>query len=287
VRRTRTIRPPEKRGKTKAAGASVTARSANSASDVARPPRWRRWIERPLSAAIDLVFPPRCVACGGECETRRGAPLLCAACDAALAISKGPVCPRCARNCSEADLPRGDCGECRSRTLLFSAARTIGPYQDELRQAVLKAKHAAYEPLARALGRRLAEAVARLPLAARPDVVVPVPMHWLKRLWRKTNPASTIAQALAGELQLKLASGALVCRRMLRRQATLTPAERRENVRGGFGVSRWWNVTGKQVLLVDDVMTTGATAHEASRALLKAGATAVYVATVARSSADF
>jgi ComF family protein len=189
--------------------------------------------------------------------------------------------------CSEADLPRGDCSNCRGRKLLFTAARTIGPYRDNLRQAILKAKHELHEPLAAALGQRLAEAVVQAPFVAPPNLVVPVPMHWLKRLWRKTNPAETIAQSLAKTLHLPLASQALVCRRILRRQATLTPAQRRLNVRGAFRAGRWLNLAGKHVLLVDDVMTTGATAHEASRALLDAGASTVYVATVARSTSDF
>jgi ComF family protein len=186
-----------------------------------------------------------------------------------------------------ADLPRGNCGHCRSRKLLFAAARTIGPYQDALRQAVLKAKHVACEPLAAALGQRLAQAVERLPLPERPDLVAAVPMHWLKRTWRKTNPAATAAQSLARQLDLPLARGLLICRRILRRQATLNPEERRRNVRGAFRASRWWSIAGKRILLVDDVMTTGATAHEASRALVEAGAAAVYVATVARSSPEF
>lgn len=189
--------------------------------------------------------------------------------------------------CSAVDLARGDCGNCRGHNFRFKRACTIGPYRDELRQAVLHAKHAAYEPLAIALGQRLADAVTRQSFAEPPSLVVPVPMHWLKRLWRKTNPASTIAQSLARELGLPLAGGALVCRRYLLRQATLTPPQRRENVRGAFRASRWQRLDGKAILLVDDVMTTGATAHEASRALLQAGAAAVYVATVARSSPDF
>jgi ComF family protein len=188
--------------------------------------------------------------------------------------------------CSLADLPRGNCGDCRSRKLLFAAARTIAPYQDALRQAVLKAKHAAHEPLAIALGQRLAEAIHRLPLPERPDLVVPVPLHWLKRLWRKTDPAGTIAQSLARRLELPLASGLLVCRKLLRRQATLNAQERRRNVRGAFRASRRWSIRGRRILLVDDVMTTGATAHEASRILLQAGAAEIYVATVARSTSD-
>jgi ComF family protein len=171
--------------------------------------------------------------------------------------------------------------------LLFSAARTIGPYQAELQKAVLKAKHSVHEPLAAALGQRLAVAVQQQPLPELPDLVVAVPMHWLKRLWRKTNPAGTVAQELSRELNVPLAAGLLICKRILRRQAALTPSERRRNVRGAFRASRRWAISGKRVLLVDDVLTTCATAHEASRALLEAGASAVYVATVARSLPEF
>jgi ComF family protein len=240
-----------------------------------------------VASAIDLLFPPRCVACGNPCEPTGDKPLFCASCNGELAICGRPTCSRCATVCSEADLPHGNCGNCRAAKLLFDSARTIGPYHGALRQALLKAKHALYEPLAIALGQRLAEVIERQPLAERPDLVVPVPMHWLKRIWRKTNPASTIAQAVARRLDLRCATRILICRRILRRQATLTPPERRQNVRGAFRASRWNMLDGKRVLLIDDVMTTGATAHEASRALLKAGAASIDVATVARSSPQF
>src|SRR5262249_44155678 len=119
-----------------------------------------------------------------------------------------------------------------------------------------------------------------------PELVTAVPMHWLKRLWRGTNPAETVARVVAARWQLRLARGLLICRRYLKRQATLTPEERRRNVRGEFVNSRLWNSKGKLVLLVDDVMTAGATAHEAARALLVAGAAGVFVATVSRSTPE-
>src|SRR4051794_10431714 len=169
-----TIRPPAKPDKMKATRASIAGAAGRKA----------------VASAIDLLFPPRCVACGNPCEPTGDKPLFCASCNGELAICGRPTCSRCATVCSEADLPHGNCGNCRGAKLLFDSARTIGPYEGALRQAVLMAKHALYEPLSIALGERLAEAIERQPLAERPDLVVPVPVHWLKRIWRKTNPAS-------------------------------------------------------------------------------------------------
>jgi ComF family protein len=224
--------------------------------------------------------------CGKACESRMDAPLFCSTCDVELSVSSRPKCPHCALACSESEVALGRCRECQGRKLLYVAARTIGPYQGRLRNAILRSKPAAGEPLAMALGLRLAEALEACPFDHQPDVVAAVPMHWLERLRRKTNPSATMARSLAARLELPLATHLLVCRRRLQRQALLSAADRRKNVRGAFRV--WWrhNVAGRRVLLVDDVMTTGATAHEASRALLAAGAAAVYVATASRSDPE-
>ena len=274
------------RVKTKASLASVTDTVAGPTAQL--PPRrvWR-WLPASRRAALDLLFPPRCTFCAAECLSRDGQPLFCPECDDQFAVSSRQRCPRCGLICAETDLPRGDCGYCRGQRLHFTAVRTLGSYQDALRQAVLKIKHAAHEPLAVALGQRMAACLLARPLAEKPDLVAPVPMHWLKRLVRRTNTAETLARAVATTLDLPLHSRLIRCRRLLARQASLTPPQRKLNVRDAFRASPWTRLNGRRVLVVDDVMTTGATAQEVSRALREAGAAAVYVATVARSTPDF
>jgi ComF family protein len=166
----------------------------------------------------------------------------------------------------------------------FDEARTLGLYDGALRQAVLKIKHAYYEPLAGGLGQRLARTIAERPFGQNAELVVPVPMFWPQRLWRGTSAAEAVAISLASELGLQIARDLLICRRWLQKQSTLKTDERRRNVREAFRASWRYNVRGAHVLVVDDVLTTGATAQEAARALRQAGAASVFVAAVARST---
>jgi ComF family protein len=263
------------------------ATSLGNANNADRRLRVRRWLSAGAAAATDLLFPPRCRFCAAECTSASGSRHFCINCESQLATCTRTRCRKCGLVCSEVDLPRGDCGYCRGLKLRFSEVRTLGSYEGPLRQAVLKIKHAAHEPLAVALGQRMAEQVVARPLAEAPDLVTAVPMHWLKRIWRRTNTALTLAESVAKLLGLPHHPGLLVCRRLLARQATLTPPQRRINVRNAFRTSRFARIDGKRVLLVDDVMTTGATAQEAARTLLTGGAATVFVATVARSTPDF
>lgn len=234
-----------------------------------------------------MLFPPHCTNCQQECVASPGSPLLCAKCSIELASSGRPACLRCAMPCSEYDLASGNCGDCRGRKLLFDQARALGLYQGPIRDAVLKIKHYQHEPLAVALGIRLAELLVKQPFDEPPDIVTSVSMHWWLRLWRGANAAENVAWSVARTLRLPAATGLLVCRRWLRKQGTLLPTERRRNVRNAWRASRLCNIQGKRVLLVDDVMTTGATSHECARALRQAGAAAVYVAVVARGTGHF
>lgn len=189
--------------------------------------------------------------------------------------------------CSTQDQNASGCFECRGRKLLYDEVRTLGVYDGPLRQAVLRTKHYQSEPLAAALGMLLAQRLQDLPLAEQPEIVAPVPMHWLRRLWRGTNAPDTLAAAIGRGLGLPIAYDLLVCRRLLRRQSQLTAQERRANVRNAYRVAWAYDLRGARVLLVDDVTTTGATAQDAARAVRAAGAAMVSIAAVARGTGTF
>lgn len=159
-----------------------------------------------------------------------------------------------------------------------------------MREAIHALKYDGLRPAARGLGRMLAEAIAQLAAEA-PDemLVVPVPLHRSKHSGRGFNQARMLAVQALGCLrqthpawQLRLAPGTLVRQRSTESQAGLTPRQRRINLRGAFRVAAPAAVAGKHVLVIDDILTTGATARAAAQALVKAGAATVWVATLAR-----
>ncbi len=180
------------------------------------------------------------------------------------------------------------CGLCRRAEPVFARAVAYGSYEGGLRELIHLLKYAGVRPAANVLGRMLAEAIAEVEpeLKAGSVAVVPVPLHRRKLRRREFNHAELIAKAAlklcpAGG-RLQLLPTALERKRETPSQTGLTSHQRRENVRGAFGVSRPEIVRGREVLLVDDVYTTGATVSECARVLRRAGATKVWVATVAR-----
>jgi len=172
----------------------------------------------------------------------------------------------------------------------FVKAVSYGLYEGTMREAIHALKYNRLHPAARMLGAMLARAIAGLRAEAPEEMlVVPVPLHRGKYAQRGFNQARALAEAAIGELKqmhpawrLKLAPKTLLRLRPTGSQAGLTPRERRKNVRGAFSVGDSGLVTAKHVLLIDDILTTGATARAAAQTLLRAGAAAVWVATLAR-----
>ena len=176
---------------------------------------------------------------------------------------------------------------CRRIEQLFARAVAYGSYETGLRELVHLLKFDGVRPAANVLGRMLAEAIVKLlpQLPAEPVAVIPVPLHRTKLRQRGFNQAELIARAalkLLPKDRFTMCAGVLIRKRETSSQIGLTSHQRRENLRGAFGVVKPEFVRGREVLVVDDVYTTGATVSECARVLRRAGATKVWVATVAR-----
>lgn len=168
---------------------------------------------------------------------------------------------------------------CRREQPAWDGILLLGAYADDLREAILTIKRPGSEHLAWSLAALLAEKQQAALAAIGVEGVVPVPMHWWRRACRGTSDADEIAQAVARRIGTTVVP-ALVRARATRMQNELPPEDRGDNVAGAFRVRG--TVAGRRLLLVDDVVTTGATLTACCRALREAGAAAVHVAALAK-----
>lgn len=219
------------------------------------------------AATVGWLFPARCAGCGSL-----GA-VWCAACEAETAVLHAPVCGHCGYPLQD---PQAECLGCQGRHFAFTQARAWGVYGGALRRAILKLKHKRNRQLGVVLSQHMA---ASLPPRWGVELVVPVPLSVRRQAQRGYNPVDLLAGPLAERLALPLAQ-ALLRQRDTRPQMDLQVEQRWANVHGAFVGQP--AIAGRRVLLVDDIVTTGATAHAAARALRAAGATSVYVLALAR-----
>jgi len=228
---------------------------------------------------LDSLLPPLCLGCG-EIVATPGA--LCAECWPRFFFIGEPHCPRCgtpfARDIGAAAL----CAACLKKPPRFRRARAALVYDQHSRRLILPLKHGDRTDLARACGRWMARAGAELLSEA--ELIAPVPLHWRRLFMRRYNQAVLLARVVAGETPGRLAPDLLRRRRWTGSQAGLQAHERRRNVRQAFAVHPRWQarLEGKAVLLVDDVLTTGATIDACVRSLVDGGARHVDVLTLAR-----
>ena len=226
--------------------------------------------------ALDLLFPPQALD-GAAAPQSIG---LSAEAWARVAFIAEPLCDGCGVP-FEYDV-ESRCAACLAQPRAFGRARAACLYDDASRDLILKFKHADRTDLARLFSRWIGRAAAEL--LAQADAVAPVPLHRTRLLSRRYNQAAEIARPLARAHRLAYLPDALVRARRTDSQGGKSGSGRRRNVAGAFAVpeARRRQVEGRRIVLIDDVLTTGATAEACAKALLKTGASAVDVAVVAR-----
>jgi ComF family protein len=231
-----------------------------------------------LRGVQDMVFPHHALEDGA---LRTGSTGLSAKAWAKVRFLDAPVCDGCGTP-FDYDLGAGvRCAPCEARPRAFARARAACLYNEDSRDLILQFKHADRLDLARLFCAWISRSAADL--IAEADMIAPVPMPPLRLIRRRYNQAAEIARPLARRAGIAYQPGVLA-RRSGDSQAGKSGAGRRRNVAGAFVVpgGARWRITGKRILLIDDVLTTGATAEACARAVLKAGAAAVDVAVVAR-----
>ena len=230
-----------------------------------------------VSSALDVILPPEIFdGAQGHPQT----PGLSAGAWSRIAFLDDPVCDGCGLPFAYDIGAR--CPACEARPRAFARARAACLYDEHSRELILKLKHADRPEIGVLFARWLSRAAA--PLLRDADALAPVPLHRSRLFARRYNQAAEIARPLGRLAGVRYLPDALARRRATATQGGKSGRGRRVNVKGAFEVppARRRQVEGRRILLVDDVLTTGATAEACARALLQAGAAAVDLAVVAR-----
>jgi ComF family protein len=236
-----------------------------------------------LRGALDLVVPPSCWMCETPVGDRPVA--FCVDCERSLTDDSNDLCPRCASTLPPFVAHAGYCPYCRDHDFAFDGVVRLGAYAGILREAILRMKQPAGEAFAEALAALAAPHLRRRLQGRVLAGVIPVPLHWWKRWLRGYNQSQISARALASAMKLPLLTRSLFRTKWTQPQPDAP--DRRKNVRGCFAsgrAERGHVPEGGTVVLVDDVLTSGATANEAARVLQTGLGLRTIVATLARAS---
>jgi ComF family protein len=249
------------------------------------------WLDPLIRGVGGLVFEPICQGCGELLDVDRSGDqqaseaIWCRKCLLDLFSNLASVCTRCSADLPSCRPAEGKCLLCRKFDFRFDRAVSVGNYHRTMRELIVRMKGRHDESLAWQLGKLLAIRVQEIWKDDHFDVIVPVPTWWVRRLQRGFVGPEIIADAVGTECGVRISTGQLRCCRKTAKQGTLNTPARFRNVAGMFEVSTLGCFAGQRVLLVDDVMTSGATVSQAAGILRRMGrADSVDVAVIARGS---
>lgn len=232
---------------------------------------------------VDCLFPPLCHHCREPLHDSRKV-RLCDSCLAGVTPLESPLCPLCGWPFLHASCSDHLCGPCTLARPSFDSARGALLFDGAVRELIHQFKYSGKTMLRRPLGLYAADHLHRFVSGSRPDVIIPVPLHRKRLRQRGFNQAVLLGEVFAKKWGLPLLRNSLRRVRWTEPQVNLSAAKRLENVSGAFALAGACDLSGRRVLLVDDVYTTGSTVNECAKVLKHAGAEAVIAVTVARAA---
>jgi len=234
-----------------------------------------------LHEISDALFPPLCIACK-EVLTHEEEKAFCISCSEQISYTSESRCPIC--GVTFPDSPAGDhwCGSCLEERPIYTFARAAVSYGGVVHDAILQFKYGGSITRGAALAALLADFKFSDVDWPSFDLIIPVPLHMRRLRKRGFNQSLILARALGKKHHLPVDFSLLKRQKMTQTQTGLDRKEREQNIRGAFAVAHPEKIAGQNIILVDDVLTTGATVNECARVLQKAGAARVAVITLAR-----
>ena len=240
----------------------------------------KRWFFQLGAGLIELIYPApkECPICRQEPCYRWG---IGEKCFRKIGLVTPPVCRKCGRPLRLKVIKSDICRQCTGHQYYFSKARAVGLYEGALREYLSELKYRYRPELGEAFGNLLVEWVKLNPEYQKSDLIIPIPLHQQKLQLRGYNQAELLANPLQRYLGIKVRDDIIVRDKLTESQNSLNKETRFSNMVNAFQVVNTQGLSGASVLLVDDILTTGATASEAARVLLRAGALTVKVLTLA------
>lgn len=237
-----------------------------------------------MNSLIDIVYPKTCLVCKTKLKKDISCvdDVVCVECWANVKRNLPPFCHRCGRRLKVNNFTKHICPSCIKKPLHFDRAFSVCKYEGVIKELIHKFKYESRDYVGSILSRLMVEFIREYNLPVNfIDVIIPVPLHRIRLREREFNQAEILSNYIASEFNKDVLNNCLLRHRYTKTQTELEENQRLLNVKDSFSVARIEAIKDKNVLLVDDVLTSGATSSEAAYTLKNAGANIVFVLTLA------
>jgi len=227
---------------------------------------------------LDLIYPPRCIFCEDiiPIEEERA---ICKNCKNIISFVKGKVCQKCGK-LLEDDMSKDVCIDCIKNTQYYDKGLALFVYEGLVRDMIYRFKYGGHKEYAKYLGEFLSEKIRKERLEEKIDLIIPIPIHSNRRKKRGYNQCEELAKVISKKLNIPMNASVLIRKKETKPQSGLSFTQRKNNMKDAFELKNTFDIYHKNILLIDDIYTTGATINSCSKLLKKKNANEVYFLTL-------